>query len=144
MTRMLDILGDYLNLRKIVFSRLDGSMNYIDRQVDVKLICILNRLCHEIEWADLVLNKGSGRFLNFLVAPILCKKIFLAIKAKITPIACASNFPTITYQMWSIHNYLMIKVNWLTAESDVLLILAAYRIVPCSNMLAIRKQGLLS
>jgi SNF2 family DNA or RNA helicase len=39
---MLDILGDYLNLRKIVFSRLDGSMNYIDRQVDIKLICILN------------------------------------------------------------------------------------------------------
>jgi SNF2 family DNA or RNA helicase len=39
---MLDILGDYLNLRKIIFSRLDGSMNYLDRQVDIKLIRILN------------------------------------------------------------------------------------------------------
>jgi SNF2 family DNA or RNA helicase len=33
MTRLLDILGDYLNLRKITYSRLDGSMNYTDRQV---------------------------------------------------------------------------------------------------------------
>lgn len=35
MTRMLDILGDYLNLRNIIYSRLDGSMNYLDRQENI-------------------------------------------------------------------------------------------------------------
>merc|ERR1712133_116018 len=31
MTRMLDILGDYLNYREKKFSRLDGSMHFEDR-----------------------------------------------------------------------------------------------------------------
>jgi len=35
MTRMLDILGDYLNLRKLKFSRLDGSMDFVDRQANI-------------------------------------------------------------------------------------------------------------
>merc|ERR1719186_1632102 len=35
MTKMLDIIGDYLNLRKLKFSRLDGSMNWIDRQANI-------------------------------------------------------------------------------------------------------------
>jgi len=35
MTKMLDILGDYLNLRKLKFSRLDGSMNFVDRQDNI-------------------------------------------------------------------------------------------------------------
>ena len=33
MTKMLDVLGDYLNLKKIKFCRLDGSMDFRDRQV---------------------------------------------------------------------------------------------------------------
>jgi len=35
MTRMLDILGDYLNFRGYRFSRLDGSMNFVDRQDNI-------------------------------------------------------------------------------------------------------------
>lgn len=35
MTRCLDILGDYLNLRKLKFSRLDGSMDFVDRQANI-------------------------------------------------------------------------------------------------------------
>merc|ERR1711971_659316 len=35
MTKMLDIIGDYLNLRKWKFCRLDGSMNWIDRQANI-------------------------------------------------------------------------------------------------------------
>lgn len=35
MTRMLDILGDYLNFRKFNFSRLDGSMHFEDRQDNI-------------------------------------------------------------------------------------------------------------
>ena len=35
MTRMLDILGDYLNLRGYKFSRLDGSMSFVDRQDNI-------------------------------------------------------------------------------------------------------------
>ena len=35
MTRMLDILGDYLGHRKIKFSRLDGTMNFVDRQDNI-------------------------------------------------------------------------------------------------------------
>lgn len=35
MTKMLDIIGDYLTLRKLKFSRLDGSMGYLDRQANI-------------------------------------------------------------------------------------------------------------
>merc|ERR1712087_686270 len=35
MTKMLDILGDYCNLEKWKFCRLDGSMNFIDRQDNI-------------------------------------------------------------------------------------------------------------
>jgi len=35
MTRMLDILGDYLNYKKLPTSRLDGSMDFIDRQKNI-------------------------------------------------------------------------------------------------------------
>ena len=35
MTKMLDILGDYLNLKKIKFCRLDGSMQFMDRQENI-------------------------------------------------------------------------------------------------------------
>jgi len=35
MTRMLDILGDYLNYREKKFSRLDGSMHFEDRQRNI-------------------------------------------------------------------------------------------------------------
>ena len=35
MTKMLDILGDYLNLKKIEFCRLDGSMQFMDRQENI-------------------------------------------------------------------------------------------------------------
>jgi len=35
MTRMMDILGDYLNWRNIKFSRLDGSMHFTDRQKNI-------------------------------------------------------------------------------------------------------------
>jgi len=35
MTKMLDILGDYLNMKKWKFSRLDGSMNFLDRQENI-------------------------------------------------------------------------------------------------------------
>ena len=35
MTKMLDILGDYCNLKKWKFYRLDGSMNFIDRQDNI-------------------------------------------------------------------------------------------------------------
>merc|ERR1719318_2282235 len=35
MTKMLDILGDYCNLKKWKFSRLDGSMNFLDRQANI-------------------------------------------------------------------------------------------------------------
>ena len=35
MTRMLDILGDYLNVRGFEFSRLDGSMSMMDRQENI-------------------------------------------------------------------------------------------------------------
>ena len=35
MTKMLDILGDYCNLKKWKFCRLDGSMNFIDRQDNI-------------------------------------------------------------------------------------------------------------
>ncbi|TRY63163.1 hypothetical protein TCAL_10825 [Tigriopus californicus] len=35
MTKMLDILGDYLELKKYKFSRLDGSMQFEDRQANI-------------------------------------------------------------------------------------------------------------
>ena len=35
MTKMLDILGDYCNYKKWKFCRLDGSMNFIDRQANI-------------------------------------------------------------------------------------------------------------
>jgi len=35
MTRMLDILGDYLSHKKLPISRLDGSMNFEDRQANI-------------------------------------------------------------------------------------------------------------
>merc|ERR1719225_2016045 len=35
MTKMLDILGDYCNMKKWKFCRLDGGMNFIDRQADI-------------------------------------------------------------------------------------------------------------
>lgn len=35
MTRMLDILGDYLNMKNLPFARLDGNMNFIDRQANI-------------------------------------------------------------------------------------------------------------
>ena len=35
MTKMLDILGDYCSLKKWKFCRLDGSMNFIDRQDNI-------------------------------------------------------------------------------------------------------------
>jgi len=35
MTKMLDIIGDYLTLRNLKFSRLDGSMGYVDRQANI-------------------------------------------------------------------------------------------------------------
>jgi ATP-dependent DNA helicase len=35
MTRMLDILGDYLSYKKFNFSRLDGSMSFEDRQANI-------------------------------------------------------------------------------------------------------------
>ena len=35
MTKMLDILGDYCNFKKWKFCRLDGGMNFIDRQENI-------------------------------------------------------------------------------------------------------------
>merc|ERR1719245_2273041 len=35
MTSMLDILGDYCNFKKWKFCRLDGSMNFVDRQANI-------------------------------------------------------------------------------------------------------------
>jgi len=35
MTRMLDILGDYLNHRGLRFARLDGAMSFVDRQDNI-------------------------------------------------------------------------------------------------------------
>jgi len=35
MTSMLDILGDYLNLKKVQFCRLDGGMQFLDRQANI-------------------------------------------------------------------------------------------------------------
>lgn len=35
MTKMLDILGDYLDLKKIKYCRLDGNMNFMDRQANI-------------------------------------------------------------------------------------------------------------
>lgn len=35
MTKMLDILGDYCNFKKWKFCRLDGGMNFIDRQANI-------------------------------------------------------------------------------------------------------------
>jgi len=35
MTKMLDIIGDYLTLRKLKFSRLDGTMGYLERQENI-------------------------------------------------------------------------------------------------------------
>ena len=35
MTKMLDILGDYLNLRGFKFSRLDGQMEWSERQDNI-------------------------------------------------------------------------------------------------------------
>merc|ERR1719195_2170889 len=35
MTRMLDILGDYCTFKKWKFCRLDGTMNFIDRQANI-------------------------------------------------------------------------------------------------------------
>merc|ERR1711997_574344 len=35
MTKMLDILGDYCNMKKWKFCRLDGGTNFIDRQADI-------------------------------------------------------------------------------------------------------------
>lgn len=37
MTRMLDILMDYCQLRDFNFSRLDGSMSYSEREKNVRL-----------------------------------------------------------------------------------------------------------
>lgn len=36
MTTMMDIIGDYLNLKKLKFSRLDGSMNVDDRRINIE------------------------------------------------------------------------------------------------------------
>merc|ERR1712227_863219 len=35
MSKMLDILGDYLDLKKVKYCRLDGSMNFLDRQANI-------------------------------------------------------------------------------------------------------------
>merc|ERR1712096_317961 len=35
MTKMLDVLGDYCNMKKWKFCRLDGSMNFLDRQANI-------------------------------------------------------------------------------------------------------------
>ena len=35
MTKMLDILGDYFNLKKWKFCRLDGTMHFLDRQANI-------------------------------------------------------------------------------------------------------------
>jgi len=35
MSKMLDILGDYLELKKVKYCRLDGSMNFLDRQANI-------------------------------------------------------------------------------------------------------------
>ena len=35
MTRMLDILGDYLSWRNLYFSCLDGFMSFVDRQANI-------------------------------------------------------------------------------------------------------------
>ena len=35
MTRMLDIIGDYLSYQEFQFSRLDGTMDFIDRQENI-------------------------------------------------------------------------------------------------------------
>ena len=34
-TTMLDILADYLEMREIPYSRLDGSMPFADRQINI-------------------------------------------------------------------------------------------------------------
>ncbi len=34
-TRMLDILEDYLEMRGVVYARLDGSMGFADRQINI-------------------------------------------------------------------------------------------------------------
>ena len=35
MTKMLDILGDYCNFKKWKYCRLDGTMNFMDRQDNI-------------------------------------------------------------------------------------------------------------
>merc|ERR1712142_850174 len=35
MTKMLDIIGDYCNMKQWNYSRLDGSMNFLDRQANI-------------------------------------------------------------------------------------------------------------
>ena len=42
MTQLLDILSDYLELSCLAYSRLDGTMSYFDRELEVNHIPTLH------------------------------------------------------------------------------------------------------
>ena len=50
MTKMLDIIGDYLTLRKLKFSRLDGSMGYLDRQANIDSFNTDENIIYDSDW----------------------------------------------------------------------------------------------
>jgi len=54
MTKMLDILGDYSNFKKWKFCRLDGSMNFIDRQANI------DRFNQDPEYKIFLLSTRAG------------------------------------------------------------------------------------
>merc|ERR1719412_1276721 len=54
MTRMLDILGDYLHYREMQFSRLDGSMHFEDRQANI------DRFNNNPEYCIFLLSTRAG------------------------------------------------------------------------------------
>ena len=58
MTQLLDILSDYLEISSLGYSRLDGTMSYFDRELEVLdiptnhyplMLCVFNR------WLDFVM-----------------------------------------------------------------------------------------
>jgi len=54
MTRMLDILGDYCTFKKWKFCRLDGTMNFIDRQANI------DRFNKDPEYSIFLLSTRAG------------------------------------------------------------------------------------
>jgi ATP-dependent DNA helicase len=105
MTKMLDILGDYLNMKKIQFCRLDGSMQFMDRQANI------DRFNTDPEAKVFLLSTRAGGLGINLTAADTCiiydsdwnpqqdlQVTGRSVTASVTPVICVSS----DYSAWSV------------------------------------------